>query len=119
MNSFIFLGLVLIVAITFFLVWYFKHDAREKERRLLIEKDLDISQIPERPRFEFHFPWLKIGVLAVCGSLGMIITGLLVEMNFFGMRMEPLLVMGGIILFLGIGFIISAYTDNSGSNRNA
>lgn len=119
MNSIIFLGLVLIVAITFFLVWYFKHDAREKERRLLIEKDLDISKIPERPRFEFHFPWLKIGVLAVCGSLGMIVAGLMVEMNIFGMRMEPLFVIAGIVFFLGIGFIIADYTDKSGSNRNA
>ncbi len=59
-----------IIAVSFitalYLAWHFYQKARDKERMILIEKGEkleDIFLIQKKNKFEFIFPWLKLGVV--------------------------------------------------------
>jgi len=60
--------LIAVLLVTFmicvFLTWYFSHNARTKERLILIEKGVD-PEVLFRKGQRFRFPWLKLGVLAI------------------------------------------------------
>ena len=102
-EPFLFLIILLLALITVsFLVWYFSHKSKEKERLLLLEKGIDPSELPERSTFSF--PWLKLGCLVTSVALGLML-GLFLE-DYYGAA-PPLLM----FLFGGIGLIIAHYVD--------
>ena len=85
-----------------FFTWFFIHKAKTKERLMLIEKGIDISQLPQDNKFEINFPWLKVGI--VIAGMGI---GIFIGVNMF----EIGAVAAGIFLFGGIGMIIANYLD--------
>lgn len=110
------MGVMIILTILFlafltaiFLAWYFVQKSRERERHILIEKGVDISKLPETGAFQinFRFPWLKIGVIIVSASVG-ILTGLVLSgLGWTSSEIIPVL----LFLFAGIGMIIAHYID--------
>lgn len=88
-----------------FLAWYFTHQAREKERLMLIEKGIEVPDKESGFSFTFRFPWLKLGILITAISAG-ILTGIVVEtlVDFRG-EIIPVLM----LFFGGIGMIIAHY----------
>lgn len=55
-----------------FFAWYFYQAARDKERMFLIEqgeKYEDILRTQKENRFEFIFPWLKLGIVTFSLSI--------------------------------------------------
>lgn len=109
-STFTIISVAFIAAV--FLVWFFIHRSKEKERLLLIEKGADFSQLPERGTFNFNFPWLKIGIVLTSATIGLGIGAVLFEM---GLRLEgaPFILM---FLFGGIGMIIAHYLDKPNDN---
>ncbi|MFO7657990.1 MAG: hypothetical protein R6W78_13085 [Bacteroidales bacterium] len=61
---------------TVFLAYYYFLKFRNKERILLIEKNVDLSEIYKgggrREKFEWHFPWYIIGYTLLGIGLGFI-----------------------------------------------
>jgi hypothetical protein len=107
--------IMLILSISFltvaFLTWFFIHRARAKERLALIEKGIDPSQLANISRIS----WLKIGIVTVAASTGLIIGFILESLLQSGHGLEnhsalqswqfplPILLM---FLFGGIGMIV-------------
>ena len=112
LGAFTLITIVFIVAI--FLAWFFRQQARNKERLLLIEKGENPDQFIERKERKFSFPWLKLGVLVLGLSIGLgVIT--LVEFIANSPRLInsspfPLFVMG---VFGGISLIIAHYIEKN------
>lgn len=93
--------------ICIFLAWYFSHRAKHKERMMMIEKGLIPGQ-PEknetgsdanellRKRKAFSFPWLKIGVVVIGLSVGLLLIAVLVALNLLnkGGNALPLSILG-------------------------
>jgi|SRR6056297_3336239 len=103
---------ITIIAIAFitaiFLTWFFIHKSKEEERHLLIEKGVDLSELPERGIIpNFNFPWLKIGCVLTIGSIGLLI-GVILQGTLKGGG-EPLL---GMLIFGGIGMITAHFIGN-------
>jgi len=107
MGAFVFMFFMACV----FFTWFFIHNARTKERMLLIEKGIDYSNFPNSGNFsiKFRFPWLKIGIIITLISIGCLI-GLIIEpfapSNIHGAI--PILFM---FLFGGIGMILAHFID--------
>mgnify|MGYP000203421767 CR=1 FL=1 len=90
-----------------FLTWFFIHKSKQEERQLLIEKDADLSELPERGISNVSFPWLKIGCVLTLGSIGLLI-GVILQGTLKGGG-EPLL---GMLIFGGIGMITAHFVGN-------
>ena len=61
--------------------WIYYQQARNKERMILIEKGErleDIFQIQKKNKFEFIFPWLKLGIVIIGMSIAFLLIGFLV-----------------------------------------
>ncbi len=121
LQLFIFIGVILFFAAIFF-TWFFIHRAKTKERLLLIEKGTELSRIPRKRRFKF--PWLKVGIVITCGSIGVLVGGFLELFNFFRPEESTtplfetsILNQNGILsllfmyLFGGAGMVIAHYLD--------
>ncbi|MDZ7773476.1 MAG: DUF6249 domain-containing protein [Balneolaceae bacterium] len=104
--------LLTILAIAFitaiFLTWFFIHKSKQEERQLLIEKGVDLSELPERGILNFNFPWLKIGCVLTIGSIGLLI-GVILQDTIVKGGGEPLL---GMLIFGGIGMIAAHFIGN-------
>lgn len=64
-----------------FLVWYFTHKARHKERMLMLEKGIEPGHLRKR---EFRFPFQKIGIILTGLAAGLLIIALLVGTDNMG-----------------------------------
>lgn len=105
--AFTILTIAFIIAI--FLTWFFIHKSKQEERQLLIEKGVDLSELPERGISNFNFPWLKIGCVITFGSIGLLIGVILQDHNVLKSGGEPLL---GMLIFGGIGIITAHFIGN-------
>lgn len=95
-----------------FFTWFFIHKAKVKERMLLIEKGVDLNNLPKTTRFKFIFPWFKIGFLIASISFGCLLGVLLMDKPFFHSIREglPVILM---FMFGGIGMILAYFLDKS------
>lgn len=108
MDPLIFITIIAVVfIIVAFLTWVFIHRSKEKERLLLIEKDVDMSKLPESTSFSFRFPWLKIGIVITSTTIGMLIGVVIMETIGINEGIVPMIM----FLFGGIGMIIAHYVD--------
>jgi hypothetical protein len=90
-----------------FLTIYFIYRARAKERLLLIEKGVDISNLPSFGNFKIKIPWLKIGIVVVSFPLGFLLGGFLELYKHWSVDLPGVLA----FLFTGIGMIVAHYAD--------
>lgn len=100
-----------------FLAWFFSHKARHKERMMMIEKGLNIDELSKKEEGKIiRFPWLKLGVVILGLSVGLLIIALLVALNVLdkGGNALPLSILG---ICGGISFIIANYLKNSKSKQ--
>lgn len=104
--SFTIITVAFIAAI--FFTWFFIHKSREEERRLLIEKGVEPSELPERGTLSFNFPWLKIGCVITFASIGLMLGVILLEVNALRGGGEPII---GMLILGGIGMITAHYLD--------
>ncbi|HKL66528.1 MAG TPA: DUF6249 domain-containing protein [Bacteroidales bacterium] len=92
------------------LSWIFYLKARNKERLALIEKGVDAPGAFK----EAKFPWLKIGIVVVSMSVGVLLVILALmlfpENTVLREALIVLMVIAG-LLFGGIGMIIAHYTE--------
>jgi hypothetical protein len=79
-----------------FFTWYFIHKARVKERLLLIEKGIDISDLSRNGKFKIHFPWLKIGFIIAGGGFGIVLGEFLRDALIHKMHFPLMFMFGGI-----------------------
>jgi len=111
MELVVFTIITVVFIVAIFFAWFFRQQARNKERLVLIEKGENLDQLLERKERRFSFPWLKLGVLILGLSIGLgVIT--LVEFITNSSRLMngpfPLFIMG---LFGGISMIIAHYVE--------
>ncbi len=103
---------VLIVGIIFFtisvvislLIYY-----RSRERQMLIEKNLDPSQIKDfyqRKKINSTI-WLKLGIISIAFGIGLAVGNILYEIY----PNSEYLIAFGIFIFTGIGSIISYFVS--------
>lgn len=92
-----------------FFGWYFYLKARNKERMALIEKNADVSEIfkPMKLKFNFNFPWFKIGMMITGIGLGLV-TAIILS-TFIRVRNE--LVPSLMLLFGGLSMVIAYYLE--------
>lgn len=83
-----------------FFTWFFIHKAKTKERLILIEKGIDLPQLPKEKNFLNNFPWLKIGIVVAFMGLGIL---------FGAGYQERGIATGWVFLFGGIGMVIANY----------
>ena len=81
--------------ICIFLVWYFVHRAKHKEKILMLEKGID-PQSSTYQRKGFLFPWFKIGIVIMGLSVGLIIISILISLKSLegGGNTLPLAILG-------------------------
>ena len=98
-----FISVLLIIFMTgVFLTWFFMHKAKSKERMLMIEKGVDLSQLRQERKSNFNFPWLKVGIVIASMGIGLVLGSL---------AHDPVFIFGAIFLFGGIGMITANYLD--------
>lgn len=75
--------IVAVAAITaLFLAWYFYQQARDEERKFLIEKGekfSDILKAQKEHKFKFIFPWLKLGIVTSSLSISFLILAFIIR----------------------------------------
>jgi hypothetical protein len=103
----IFFIMVFITAMGLFLAGFFVRRAKFKEKMILIEKGIDIKDLNLLNEKRSKFPWLKIGIVITCASVGLII-GIfwLRNLGVNGPEGIPMVMM---MLFTGIGMIIAHF----------
>ena len=105
-----------------FLAWNFYQQARNKERMLLIEKGMnpeEIFRIQKKNKFEFVFPWLKLGVV----TLGMSISFLAIAFLILLLDQDQELFKGFLITFiigfcLGVSLIVNHFITRKEKNKD-
>ncbi|MDP9230320.1 MAG: hypothetical protein M3O67_06585 [Bacteroidota bacterium] len=109
-----------------FLVWFFSHKAKHKERMMMIEKGRNVDELSKkeasfsfdellRKEKSFRFPWLKLGVMVIGLSIGLLIIAVLARLNLLdkGGNALPLSILG---ICGGISLVIANYL-NSGKSK--
>lgn len=91
-----------------FFTWFFIHKAKTKERLLLIEKGVDISQIPQERKLIINFPWLKIGIVAAFMGLGLAIGSVPSDKG---------MMVGFTLIFGGVGMVLANFLDKSKATK--
>ncbi|MES2374193.1 MAG: DUF6249 domain-containing protein [Bacteroidota bacterium] len=81
--------------ICLFFVWFFSHRANHKERLMMIEKGIDAEEQAKR-KDRSGFSWLKLGILVIGLSVGLLIITILVSLNLLdkGGNALPLAILG-------------------------
>jgi hypothetical protein len=98
-----FLGFCLCI----FMAWYYAHTARHKERMLMIEKGMD----PDAHAAPKGSVLLKLGIVVIGLSLGMVIIGILAYYHALG---DPGAIPLGILgLSGGISLLIANHVSKS------
>ncbi len=98
-----------------FLVWYFLHRARHKERLMMMEKGID-PQTHAYAGKRFRFPWAKFGIIIMGLSVGLIIISILVSLKALdgGGNALPLAILG---ICGGASMVLANRLDND-TNRS-
>lgn len=99
--------------ICIFLVWFFSHRAKHKERLMMIEKGLNVGEHLQKQE-SFRFPWLKLGIVVIGLSIGLLIIAILVGFKLLerGGNTLPLSILG---VCGGISMVIANYVKNGKS----
>jgi hypothetical protein len=105
------LWIVFIICI--FLVWFFSHQAKHKERLMLIEKGLPADEIMKKDGF--RFPWLKLGIIVLGLGIALLIISFLSAMKVLDNGGGPL-PLAIIAVLGGISLMIANYV-NDGKNK--
>jgi hypothetical protein len=107
----IFIGFIFGVIVLF--GWYFIHRTKLKERILLSEKGIDISTLIPPKKTKDNL-WLKIGIVLISGSSGLLFGMIFDSLKIFGKYYsnEPVFLIF-LFLFSGIGMVIAHYADIS------
>ena len=107
--------LILIVSVLFIfamvLTRYFIRRAKFKEKMLLFEKGIDIKDLNIGVDKNTQFSWLKIGIVIISISVGLLLGAFLMVIPFFNKLAAgnfPLLL---IFLFAGIGMVLANFLD--------
>lgn len=108
-EGIIFAVLLIFFLIGLFLTWFFIHRARVKERLLLIEKGMNLSNFPKNEDVKVKLLWLKIGIVITCISIGLLISALLTDNPYFRYMNDRSTIF--IFLFGGVGMILAYFTD--------
>lgn len=111
MNEFTLSILALISLAGLFLAWFFVRRARFKEKIILIEKGIDIKDLNISGDKKAQFSWLKIGIIIISISVGLLLGAFLMAIPFFDKMAAgnfPLLL---IFLFAGIGMVLANFLD--------
>jgi hypothetical protein len=91
--------------------WYFYLQARHKERMALIEKNADLSEVFKAR--EYHFPWLKLGMLIGGIGIGLCVAFfLIINMgeHVIGGGRETV-ALGSILIFGGTGLVAAHFIE--------
>lgn len=98
----------------FFLIWYFKHQAKSKERLLLIEKGVETKDLNSFTDKKINFQWLRIGIVSTGTALGSIFVTLLMDSPTnipLNHHFDGTFSFSVILLFAGISMIIANFAS--------
>ena len=93
-----------------FFAWFFSHRARVKERIMLIEKGIELSNLPKSGQSRIRFPWFKIGIVITSIATGLMLAVFLMAIPFFD-HLAVGLPIPLMFLFGGIGMILAHFLD--------
>ncbi len=94
--------------VSMFLVWFFSHRADHRERMFQIEKGMQ----PSDRRTKNRFSWLRLGLLLIGLSVGLLIISVLAATKLLdkGGNALPLAILG---LSGGIAMIVAGRIENN------
>ncbi len=99
-----------------FFGWYFYLQARNKERMALIEKNANAAEIFKKREFNFKFPWLKLGMIVLGMGIGLFIPVVYDATGLETRVPEGMLVIGGMMIFGGLGLVIANFIEKPKAN---
>lgn len=111
MSAFALFTLALIALAGLFLAWFFVRRARFKEKIILIEKGIDIKDLNLIGDKKGQFSWLKIGIVLISISMGLLLGAFLMAIPFFDKVAAGNLPLLLIFLFGGIGMVLANFLD--------
>jgi hypothetical protein len=113
MNELILItSLIALFVIVFFLYWYFNHNAKTKERLLLIEKGITLESVSQNIKKKDEFTLLRIGIVITgiaLGSLAIALLSLIPAIQSFNRFTEDAFPLIVILLFAGLSMILANY----------
>lgn len=89
-----------ILAIFIFLVWYFNHKAKSKERLLLIEKGVDIQEFLQNQNPSNTFLKISVVIIGLGFAFGLQAILLRIGVNDEPLYLAVLFLCGGVSLFI-------------------
>jgi hypothetical protein len=111
MSEILFAIVIICFMAGLFLTWSFVHKAKVKERLLLIEKGVDVSNLPKNGKFKFIFPWLKLGIIITSASFGILLGLYLRELKILPSGIGEGLPLIFPYFFGGFGMILAYFID--------
>jgi len=90
---------------------FFYLSARHKERMALIEKNADVSDIFKVRKFQFRFPWFKLGMMFIGIGIGFCITILITTMVHELKSLGDEIFIGSMLFFGGLGLVIAHFIE--------
>ena len=98
-----------------FLVWFFSHRAKHKERMMMIEKGINVEEIIKTGK-KFRLPWLKLGIVIIGLSIGLFIIVVLVMLDKLdkGGNVLPLAILG---LCGGGAMVVANYVNKDNDKQ--
>ena len=100
-----------------FFAWYYYLKAKQKERLALIDKaseGIDAAKLFARPKRQYRFPWLKLGILLFSITLGVSIG--IIFANTTSMDADYIPLFG--FMFGGLGMIAAHFAGKKEDQRN-
>lgn len=110
-DALFFVIILILFVVSIFFVWFFSHQARVKERMMLIEKGIDLYSLPKSGKFRIRFPWFKIGIVLTSIATGLMLGVFLMAIPFFASVAAGNLPLPLMFLFGGIGMILAHFLD--------
>ena len=99
--------IVLSLILSAFFAWFFYNRSRHEERKLMIQQGGDFSGNQFFPKENsFKYLWLKLGILVVGIAIGMVIIGIISNLD---VHLNGIIYPGIIGLFGGGAMIFSHY----------
>lgn len=109
-TNYVLIWLALIVC--GFLAWFFNHRAKHKERLMMIERGLNVNENSQKEK-ELRLPWMRLGILIIGLSIGLLIIALLDGYGLINKGHLPIGILGACG---GISIVIANYISR-GKNK--
>ena len=117
MNAIFYFIICICFLLCLFFAWFFHNRSNHEERKLLIQQGISLTDpLPDKNKRNWLKTfWLKIGMVVLGLSIGLIVIAILVNLNIIG---HSDAIFPGILGICGGGALIISHYMESKTNQN-